>query len=135
MTQPSINLSGASVGGINIDSTMNGPQIGTQNNYGASLDDITRLIASLRDQAQAFPTEQKDEIIDVLDDLESDVQKPQPDKNRIGRRLKRLAAVATTIGVIAGGAATFASDLNTFTGSVVELTETLGIPLDQVQSD
>ena len=108
---------------------------GTINNYGASFNDITRLITTLRDQAQTFPSEHKDDVLMELEDLETDVQKPQPDQNRIGRRLKRLAAVATTIGAIAGGAATVSGDLNDFTGNVIELTETLGIPIEQVQSD
>ena len=65
--------------------------------------------------------------------IEADIQKPEPDSGRIGRRLKRLAAIATTVGALAGGAATFSSDVNTFTGNVLELTETLGIPVEQVK--
>lgn len=37
------------------------------------------------------------------------------------------------VGALAGGAASFSGDLNTFTGNVIELTETLGIPIEQVQ--
>ena len=98
-----------------------------------SLDNITHLITTLREHAQAFPAENKDEALDVLKDLERDIQDPEPDPNRIGRRLKRLAAIATTVGALTGGAATFSGDLNTFTGNVLELTETFGIPLEQVQ--
>ena len=90
-------------------------------------------MTALRNQAQAFPAEHKDEALDVLDDLEVDIHKPEPDPSRIGRRLKRLAAIATTVGPLAGGAATFSGDLNTFTGNVMELTEILGIPVEQVQ--
>ena len=114
--------------------TVQGDQIGgTINNYGASLADIPRLITALCEQAQAFPAEHKDEALDVLDDLEVDIQKPEPDPSRIGRRLKRLAVIVTTVGALAGGAATFSGNLNTFTGNVLELTETLGIPVEQVQ--
>ena len=63
--------------------------------------------------------------------IEADIQKPEPDSGRIGRRLKRLAAIATTVGALAGGAATFSSDVNTFTGNVLELTETWGFPLSK----
>ena len=69
----------------------------------------------------------------MLDDVEADIQKPEPDSGRIGRRLKRLAGIVTTVGALASGAATFSGDLNTFTGNVLELTETLGIPVEQVQ--
>lgn len=111
--------------------TVQGNQIGgTINNYGASLSDITCLISTLRDQAQTFPVEHKDDVLMELEDLEGDIQKPQPDQNRIGRRLKRLAAVATTIGAITGGAANFSGDLNDFTSNVIELREMLGIPAE-----
>ena len=127
------NLSHAQFAG-GFAETVRGDQIGgTINNYGASLDDITRLITALREQAQTFPAEHKDEALDVLDDLEADIQKPEPDPGRIGRRLKRLAAIATAMSALAGGAATFSGDLNTFTGNVLELTETLGIPVERVQ--
>ena len=41
--------------------------------------------------------------------------------------------MATTVGALAGGAATFSGNLNTFTGNVIELTETVGIPVEEVQ--
>ena len=111
-----------------------GNQIGgTINNYGASLDDITRLITALRQSVQTFPAEQQEDVTDQLDDLEADIQKPEPDQNRLTRRLKRLAATAATVGAIAGGAATFSGDLNTFTTNITELAQTLGIPVEQVQ--
>lgn len=79
------------------------------------------------------PTEQKDEVNDVLDDLERDLAEEQPDQNRIGRRLKKLVALGAAIGTIASGAAAISGDVSTFTGNVIELTEQLGIPIEQVQ--
>ena len=133
MNAPKYDLSHAQFSGGFIETNQGSQYGGTINNYGASLDDITRLITALRGQAQTFPAEHKDEALDVLKDLERDIQDPEPDTNRIGRRLKGLAAIATTVGALAGGAATFSGNLNTFTGNVMELTETLGIPVEQVQ--
>jgi hypothetical protein len=91
------------------------------------------LITSLREQAQTFPSEHKEEALDVIDDIEIDIQRPQLDQNRIGRRLKRLAAVATAVGTIAGSAATFSGNLTEFTSNVSELADTLGLPIEQIQ--
>ncbi|MEM9215266.1 MAG: pentapeptide repeat-containing protein [Cyanobacteria bacterium P01_F01_bin.150] len=112
--------------------TVHGNQRSTINNYGTSLDDITRLLSALREQAQMFPVEKKDDAIDILDDIESDLNKPEPDHDRIGRRLKRLIAISAAVGTIAGSAATFSGSLNDFTSNIIELTETLGIPPAQV---
>ncbi|MEM8809927.1 MAG: pentapeptide repeat-containing protein, partial [Cyanobacteria bacterium P01_G01_bin.38] len=70
------NLSNAQFAG-GFAETVQGDQIGgTINNYGAKLDDITQLITSLRELAQSFPAEQKDDALMELDDIEADVNKP-----------------------------------------------------------
>ncbi|MEA5466432.1 hypothetical protein [Leptothoe sp. PORK10 BA2] len=96
---------------------------GIINNYGLNAADITRLLTTLRDQAQTFPTDQKDKANDTLNDLERGLAEEQPDPGRIGRRLKKLVALATAV----------SGDMSTFTSNVIELTEQLGIPIDQVQ--
>lgn len=127
------DLRGAQIAG-GVAETVQGKQIGgTINNYGPNTEDITRLLTALRDQAQTFPTDQKDDANDVLDDLERDLKEEQPDQNRIGRRLKKLVALGAAIGTIASGAAAVSGDVSTFTGNVIELTEQLGIPVEQVQ--
>ncbi|MEM9136501.1 MAG: pentapeptide repeat-containing protein [Cyanobacteria bacterium P01_F01_bin.42] len=129
---------------INNNQTFNGPvgnaavtnygkMSAIQNNYGANTEDITRLFTALRNQAQTFPTDQKDEANDALDDLERDLAEEQPDQGRISRRLKKLVALGAAIGTIASGAAAVSGDVSTFTGNVIELTEQLGIPVEQVQ--
>lgn len=77
--------------------------------------------------------EQKDDTLDILDDLESDLKKSEPDRDRIRRRLKRLTVISATVATIAGSAATFSGNLNDFTSNIVELTEALGIPIEHVQ--
>ncbi|NEP59025.1 MAG: pentapeptide repeat-containing protein [Symploca sp. SIO2G7] len=127
------DLRGAQFGGGYAE-VVQGDQIGgTINNYGSNTEDITRLLTALRDQAQTFPTDQKDDANDVLDDLERDLAEEQLDQNRIGRRLKKLVALGAAIGTIASGAAAVSGDVSTFTGNVIELTEKLGIPIEQVQ--
>ena len=117
----------------NAAGTNYGTMSAIQNNYGSNTEDITRLLTALRDQAQTFPTDQKDDANDALDLLERDLKEEQPDQNRISRRLKKLVALGAAIGTIASGAAAVSGDVSTFTGNVIELTEQLGIPVEQVQ--
>lgn len=127
------NLQGAQFAG-GFAETVQGNQIGgVINNYGQNAEDIIRLLTSLREQAQAFPTEHKEEALDLLNDLETDLKKPEPDTNRMGRKLKRFAEIATTIGILTAGAVTFSGNLNEVVGNVIKLTEVLGIPIEQVQ--
>ncbi|MEO0868349.1 MAG: hypothetical protein AAFY17_07860 [Cyanobacteria bacterium J06642_11] len=130
---PKYDLRGAQFAG-GFAENVQGDQVGgTINNYGPNTEDITRLLTALRDQAQTFPTDQKDDANDALDDLERDLKEDQPDQARIGRRLKKLAAIATLITGLTSGAAAVSGDVSTFTGNVIELTEKLGIPIEQVQ--
>jgi hypothetical protein len=117
--------------------TVQGNQIGgVINNYGQNADDIVRLLATLRELTQTFPTEQKEEAQMELDDLEADLQKPEKQEpKRLGMRLKRLVAAGTTAAAIAGGAATFSGNLNTFTDNVLELGEKIGLSRDAIQPD
>lgn len=133
---PKYDLRGAQFGGGYVAGNVEGNQYGgIINNYGSNAEDITSLLTALRDQAQTFPTDQKDEANDVLDDLEHDLAEEQPNQGRIGRRLKKLVALGAAIGTIASGAAAVSGDVSTFTGNVIELTEQLGIPIEQVQPE
>ncbi|NEQ54105.1 MAG: pentapeptide repeat-containing protein, partial [Leptolyngbya sp. SIO3F4] len=119
---PEYNFSNAQFAG-GFAETVQGDQVGgTINNYGPNAEDITRLLTALRDQVQTFPTDQKDEANDAIDLLERDLAKPEPDQSRIGRRLKKLVAISPLL-----------TDLNDFATNVIELTEKLGIPMEQVQ--
>lgn len=127
------DLRGAQFAGGFAETVQGNQYGGIINNYGPNAEDITRLLTALRDQAQAFPTDQKDEANDALDNLERDLADEQPDQGRIGRRLKKLVALGAAIGTIASGAAAVSGDVSTFIGNVIELTEKLGIPVEQVQ--
>ena len=90
-----------------------------QNNYGSNAEEITRLLSQLREKSQSFPNEQKDDALDLLDDLEGDLSKAEPDQGRIGRRLKKLIEIAATLTI---GSAAFSADL-------AQLATNLNIPL------
>ena len=124
---PKYDMRGAQFGGGFIETNYGTQYGGTiNNNYGPNTEDITRLLAALRDQAQAFPTDKKDEALDILEALEGDLTEPEPDQGRIGRRLKKLVTLGAAI-------ARPISDFTTFIANVIELTEKLGIPIEQVQ--
>ncbi|MBE9111441.1 pentapeptide repeat-containing protein [Nodosilinea sp. LEGE 07298] len=97
---------------------------------------ISQLIAALRTSAQTFPPEQKDDVLMELDDLEGDLSKPEKQEpKRIGKRLQRLIAAGTAAATLAGGAATFAGDINHFTANVLDLGEKIGLTRDAIQSN
>ncbi len=95
---------------------------------------INQLISALRTSAQVFPTAQKEDMLLVLKDLEADLKKSEePDPKQIGTRLKRLIAAVTTVATLAGGAATFSSNINEFTENVFELGGKVGLSKDDIQ--
>lgn len=105
-------------------------------NIVANLDEIGNLIKSLRETAQSFPTEQKDDVLDELETFEAELVEPDKcEPSRLGRRLRRLAAAGTAALAIGGSAMSGAVDLsakaNEFTGNVQELADKLGIELVQ----
>lgn len=94
---------------------------------------ISQLIESLRTSAQTFPSEQKEDVLMELDDLEADLGKPEKNTpKRIGKRLQRLVAAGTAVASLAGGAATFSGNLNEFTENVLELGEKVGLSVEAI---
>jgi uncharacterized protein YjbI with pentapeptide repeats len=97
-------------------------------------DEIARLLMSLREKAQTFPQEQKEEALMEIDDLESDLQTPEKqDPKRIGKRLKRLIAAGTAAVAISGSVATASGHLNEFATNVLELGEKIGLMQEKIQ--
>lgn len=107
---------------------VSGTNYGSMTTYiNQNSDEIARLLSVLREKAQSFPEEQKEETLMELDDLESDLQAPEKqDPKRLGKRLKRLMAAGTAAVAISGSAATAAGHLNEFTTNVLELGEKIG---------
>lgn len=88
-------------------------------------DDISRLLTALREMAQRFPEEQREEALMELEDLEADLKTPgKREPKRIGRRLQRLMAL--------GAETTFSENISEFTGNVLELAVKVGLSRDAV---
>lgn len=72
-------FTGGYVGG-NVEGNQNG---GTVNNYGANNEDIARTLNMLRKKAEGLPIAQKDEALDTINALETNLAKLLPDQDRI----------------------------------------------------
>lgn len=128
------DMRGAQFAGGFAETVQGNQNAGIINNYGQKADDIVRLLTSLRQLSQAFPEDQRADILMELDDLEGDLSKPEKQEpKRIGKRLQRLIAAGTTAATLAGGAATFAGNINDFTANVLELGEKIGLSRDAIQ--
>ena len=93
-------------------------------NSSQNLDDIIKLINSLRETAQAFPEAQREETLGHLGDLEHDLK--QPSNDRTPRRIKAtLAALLAIAGIVAA--------TTDFSNNVLEIFNKLGIELLQPQ--
>jgi hypothetical protein len=112
-----------------------GTNYGTMTAYiNQNSDDISRLITALRQTAQQFPEDQKEDALMELDDLEADLKTPEKqDPKRIGKRLKRLIAAGTAVATLSSGAAAFSGNINDFTSNVLELAEKIGLSRDAIQ--
>lgn len=94
-------------------------------NINSNIDDITKLITSLRDSAQSLPEAQREEALVHLDDLQEDLSQPEKQKpNRLRTRLVALFAIASTASGVVVGATDFGN-------KVLDLSKKLGIELIQ----
>ena len=116
------NIYADSIGFVNSGS---GTITNFSQNIGNNIDDITKLINSLRDAAQTFPEEQREEALVHLEDLQEDLSKPEKQKpQRIKARLAALFAISTTVaGIVAAS--------TDFSNNVLEISNKLGIELIQ----
>ncbi|MBD1847657.1 pentapeptide repeat-containing protein [Cyanobacteria bacterium FACHB-63] len=92
-------------------------------NINSNIDDITKLITSLRDTAQTFPEAQRGEALEHLGDVEEGIR--QPDKVKPHRIKAALAALLTIAGMVAA--------TTDFSNNVLEIGDKLGIELVQTQ--
>jgi hypothetical protein len=89
-------------------------------NIGQNVDEISKLIGSLREIAEKFPETQREKAMGLLKNLQEDIAKPEKQKDsRIKTCIVALLAIA---GVVATG--------TDFANNVFELSEKLGIPID-----
>lgn len=98
-------------------------------NIGNNIDDITKLINSLRDTAKTFPEQQREEALVHLDDLQEDLSQPEKQKpQRIKTRLVALFAIVSTASGVVIGATDFGN-------KVLDLSKKLGIELVHLPSN
>ncbi|MEG4427327.1 hypothetical protein QUB02_25130 [Microcoleus sp. D3_18_C1] len=119
--ETTINAPNSSIGFVQSGS---GSVSNFSQNIGQNVDEITRLINSLRDMAQEFPEAKREEALVHLDDLQEDINTPDKRKpQRIKTRLVALLTFATmSAGVLAGAA--------DFSNNVLELSEKLGVSIE-----
>ncbi|MCM0590477.1 MAG: hypothetical protein HEQ19_15755 [Gloeotrichia echinulata CP02] len=94
-------------------------------NIGQNSDEIVKIITSLREIAQDFPEEKREEIMVHLEDLEEDITKPEKLKpQRIKTRIMSLLTISSMFCHVVAGAADFSNN-------VLELSEKLGVPIER----
>jgi len=105
---------------------------GTFNDYSQTiinnLDEIGQLINTLRSQAEQFPQNARNEVLEHLNDLQEDLKHPEQVKPS---RLKASLAAILAIAVGLGGAISTATD---FSNNVLELGKKFGVELVQPQN-
>jgi hypothetical protein len=93
-------------------------------NIDKNFDEITTLINSLRNIAESFPADKRDEVLVHLKDLQEDITNPE---KKTPQRIKtRLLALAVAVGTIASGVAGVAD----FSNNVLDLSEKLGVQIE-----
>jgi hypothetical protein len=118
------NLKGTNVSGaIGRDHAQVSNSQFNQNNN-ANTAEILQLISSMRETAQQFPEDIRDEIIIDIEDIEAEIKKPenQRNKTKLNKRLTAIVATATAIVVGIPGAADFAN-------TAIDLGQKMGIEL------
>ncbi|MBU7584714.1 MAG: GTP-binding protein, partial [Nostoc sp. TH1S01] len=91
---------------------------------GANITEILQLIGNLRQTAAQFPPEIRDDITIDIDDVEAEIQKPEPERNKT-KITKRLVALGTAATVTFAGIA----GMTDFANNVLEIGDKLGIEL------
>lgn len=134
-------IAGDKIAGNKIDSSQtnnfNGPMSGvigsdnaqvtnstfTQTNN-ANTAELLQLVASLRQTAEQFPEDIRENIIIDIEDVEAEIEKPETDRNpkRLKKSLSAILAAATATGVAIAGTVDFANN-------AIDLGQKLGIEL------
>jgi hypothetical protein len=91
---------------------------------GASVAELLQLINNLRQTTTQFPSDVREDIIIDIDDVETEIQKPEKERS-IPKLKKRLLALLTAVSVIA---APIASTTD-FANNVLEIGSKLGIEI------
>lgn len=91
---------------------------------GASVAELLQLINNLRQTTTQFPSDVREDITIDIDDVETEIQKPEKERS-LPKLKKRLLALLTAATVIA----TPIAGITDFTNNVLEIGSKLGIEL------
>ena len=95
----------------------------TQNNN-ANAVELLQLISAMRQTAAQFPQDIQDDLIIDLDDVESEIKKPEADRN-LPKIKKRLLAILTVVSLISGSV----TGMTDFANNAIDVGSKLGIEL------
>ncbi|HSF75048.1 MAG TPA: COR domain-containing protein [Microcoleus sp.] len=126
MTQDSSktnNFNGPMSGVIGSDNATVRNNAFIQNNN-ANTAELLQLISSMRETATQFPEDIREGVIIDIEDVESEIKKPENERNpaRLKKSLKAILATAAAIGVGVAGVTDFA-------GKAIDVGQKLGIEL------
>ena len=93
-------------------------------NRDKNTDEILKIITSLRQISSQFPPQNQEDILIDLEDVETELQKPESDRN-LPKLKKRLMALLTASTIIAAPVA----NLTDFTNNITDLAQKAGIGL------
>jgi internalin A len=93
-------------------------------NNNANTAELLQLISSMRETASQFPEDVREGVIIDIEDVESEIKKPENERNpaRLKKSLKAILATAAAIGVGVAGVTDFA-------GKAIDVGQKLGIEL------
>jgi internalin A len=110
----------------NIGGSSNSAEVGNQSvqNNNANTAELLKLISSMRETAAQFPEDIREGVIIDIEDVESEIKKPEKERNpaRLKKSLKAIVAGAAAIGVGIGGAVDLAN-------KTIDLGEKVGIEI------
>lgn len=114
----------------NTGSTIGSVDEFTVNNYNNTGKEIGYLLSAIRSQTDVFPDEHKADSLFMIEDLERDLSTPEPNQDKIKRRLMGLIKIAVAVaGEVLGN-----SPASSFTDVVLRLANNLGISLEDSSS-
>ncbi|MFZ4728125.1 MAG: DUF4926 domain-containing protein [Pseudanabaena sp.] len=91
---------------------------------GASVAELLQIISNLRQTAAQFPQEIREDVTIDIDDVEIEIQKPEPERN-LPKLKKRLLALLAAVSFVA----TPIAGMTDFANNVMEIGNKLGIGL------
>ena len=118
------HLEGAKVSGVigRDNAQVSNSQFNQNNNSNTT--ELLKLISSMRETAEQFPEDLRDEIIIDIEDIETEIQKPenQWNKTRLKKSLKAIVAAVTAVAIPIAGITYFAN-------TAIDLGQKVGVEL------